>query len=128
MSSHRFTILEGAWAIVRLPAEAPVPGWALTHSRFSSITRTTEEVSIVCVESAVPEGVHSEPGWSVLKLIGPFPFQLVGVLASIVSPLAAAEISVFAISTFDTDYILVKSSRAAEAIDVLTRHGHEFVP
>lgn len=128
MASHRFTILEGSWAVVKLDAESSVPDWALGPSRFSSITRTAEELSLVCAESAVPKDSRGERGWSVLKLVGPFPFDLVGVLASFVSPLAEAGISIFALSTFDTDYLLVKSEKAHEAVSVLTRHGHEFVP
>ena len=118
--------MHGAWAIVRLGATDEVPDWALHASGFVSVTRTNDELSIVCPESAVPNDVHSDLGWAVLKLQGPFPFAQVGVLASCVSPLAEANISVFALSTFDTDYILVKATQISAACQSLTVAGHEL--
>lgn len=116
--------LPGRWAVCRLHAEAAVPAWAEGGSFFSA-TRTREELSIVCEEAAVPEGVRSEKGWAALRLHGPIPFGTTGVLASLTSPLAAAGISLFALSTFDTDYLLVKAEVLAEAVSLLRKSGFE---
>lgn len=125
---QRFSRVDGAWTVVRLGPDAPVPAWALSSSPFVSITRTLDELSVVCLESAVPVGLQAEPGWALLKLHGPIPFGQVGVLAAFAAPLAAAGISLFAVSTFDTDYILVKASQGAAACEALVSAGHEFVP
>jgi hypothetical protein len=114
----RVTVEPGSWAVARLAPGSPVPRWA-SSDVFSSITRTGEELSIVCPESAVPEGVRVERGWTMLKLAGPFPFTATGVLESVLAPLAVAKISVFAVSTFDTDYVLVPKSALSLAIDAI---------
>ena len=124
MSAHRFVVEPGELAIVRLGREEPVPAWAAGAGGFVSITRTNEELSIVSSVEYVPEDVRYEGGWTAIKLVGPFPFDQVGVLASIVGPLAEAGVSVFAISTFDTDYVLVKTARVPEAPRALVRAGH----
>lgn len=105
--------------MVRLAPDAPVPEWALVTGAFSSITRTGDELSIVCLESGVPAEARAERGWAVLKLAGPFPFTATGVLASLLEPLARAGISVFAVSTFDTDYVLVKRADLGRAIEAI---------
>ena len=125
--AQRFAIMPGAWAVTRLTSAAPLPNWALNATGFVSITRTDDELSIVCRESAVPHDVLVERGWAMLKIQGPFPFTQVGVLASLASPLATAEISLFAISTFDTDYILVKATQLDAACESLIAAGHDFV-
>ena len=117
--------LPGRWAVCRLHAEAAVPAWAEGGSFFSA-TRTREELSIVCEEAAVPEGVKAERGWAALKLHGPIPFGTTGVLASLTAPLAEAGISLFAVSTYDTDYLLVKAESLAEAISALRKAGIEI--
>lgn len=129
MSVHScaFSKLPGRYAIARLPADAPVPESILTSGGFASVTRTSDELSIVCDEARVPPGVRSETGWCVLKLHGPFAFDQVGILASWASPLAQHGVSIFSVSTFDTDYVLVKDSEAARAIGVLENGGHTFV-
>lgn len=113
-----YAVVEGSWAIARLEPAAAVPAWA-NDARFSSITRTADELSIVCPESDVPAGVRAECGWAMLKLAGPFPFTATGVLSSFLAPLAAARISVFAVSTFDTDYVLVKRKDLERAVETL---------
>ena len=98
--------------------------WALhRHSGFVSITRTRDELSIVCNERNVPSGVKVDRGWRVLKVEGPLDLSLTGILASIAVPLAEAKINLFAISTFDTDYVLVKAEKLDRAIEVLRRRG-----
>lgn len=91
------------------------------------MTRTREELSIVCPESSLPPGASAERGWIALKLAGPFPFTLTGVLAAFIQPLAEAKIGIFAISTFDTDYVLIKRENVDAAIAALVGAGHEKV-
>jgi hypothetical protein len=115
--------LSGTFAVSRLPAEAPLPPWA-AGDPFVSITRTTDELSIVCPEEAVPIGVDAEQGWRCLRVAGPLDLGLVGVLASLVGPLASAGIPVFVVSSFDTDYLLVKLGDYDQAVAELRRAGH----
>lgn len=117
------TLLPDALAVCRLDAGVALPAWA-TAGGFCSITRTAEELSIVCLQAVVSDGIKCEKDWRCLKLDGPIPFTTVGVLASLVQPLADAGISVFAISTFDTDYLLVKEAELQRAIDALRGKGH----
>ncbi|HMB91624.1 MAG TPA: ACT domain-containing protein, partial [Rhodothermales bacterium] len=119
------TILPGDLAICRLPASAPVPNWAMRGDCYT-VTRTQDELSIVCAQQFVPEGAKQEAGWACLKVQGPLDFGLTGILASLVNPLAEAGISVFAISTFDTDYLLVKRATLAQALDALSEAGHRI--
>ena len=110
-------LLPGPYAVCRLPPDAPTPDWA--YGEFVSVTRTAEELSVVCEERGVPESVQCERGWRCFKVQGPLDFSLVGVLASLLAPLAEAGIPVFTVSTYDTDYILVREGdveRAAEAM------------
>ena len=115
-------VLEERLAVARLAADADVPAWA--RGTFTSITRSEEELSIVCDDRSVPDDVPAERGWRVLKVRVPIPFETTGVAAALVSPLAAAGISVFLISTFDTDYLLVKEFRFEEALATLRACGH----
>lgn len=110
-------------AIVRLAADSAHPAWA-TGDALLSITRTSDELSIVCDEACVPTDAVVEPGWRALAVEGPLAFELAGVLASIAVPLAAAGVSIFAVSTYDTDYVLVKSEVLGRAREALTRAGH----
>ena len=121
---HRFVVEPGELSIVRLGPGDAVPEWAAAAEGFVSVTRSGAELSIVCPVQLVPDVVRSEGGWTAIKLIGPFPFDQVGVLASVVGPLAESGVSVFAISTFDTDYVLVKTVRLQAALVALERAGH----
>lgn len=116
--------LPGRYAVCRLPPAAAVPAWA-EGGTFFNATRTREELSIVCEEAAVPAGVKAETGWAVLYLHGPIPFGTAGVLASLTAPLAEARIPVFALSTFDTDYLLVKAESLVEAVSTLRAAGFD---
>lgn len=100
-----------------------MPDWAWIGA-FASVTRTPDELSIVCDAAAVPAGVKAELGWAILKLHGPYAFELVGILASVTAPLAAAKISLFAIATFDTDWVLVKRGNLEAAVAALVAAGH----
>lgn len=110
--------------VVRLDAGATIPDWAIQAKGFTSITRTAEELSIVCLEGQIPKEAKKEMGYQAFKVEGPLDFALTGILASIATPLAQAGISIFAVSTFDTDYILVKKDKAAQATSVLRTAGH----
>jgi len=116
-------LLPGRLAVCRLAPNAAVPEWAMAGP-LTSITRTPEELSIVCLEAQVPEDVLGEKEWRALKVQGPLPFSLTGVLASLVNPLSEAGISLFAFSTYDTDYVLVKEATLSRAIQALTGAGH----
>jgi hypothetical protein len=124
MATYAFSVLSETYAVVRLPPDASVPAWALAARGFSSLTRTGEELSVVCPEADAPRDTRMERGWAALKLHGPFPFTQVGVLASVAAPLAQAGISIFAVSTFDTDYILVPAARLQPALAALRSAGH----
>jgi hypothetical protein len=93
-------------------------------SAFLSLTKTEDELSIVCVQSCVPDGVECNRDWRALRVVGKLDFNLTGVLSSLAAPLAEAKISVFAISTFDTDYLLLKEKDFDRAVTVLKRTGH----
>jgi hypothetical protein len=116
-------VVDGVFAVCRLEPGAPIPVWS-TADGFFSITRTAEELSVVCRQDAVRDGINCERGWRCLRVAGTIPFSVVGVLASLTAPLAEAGISVFALSTFDTDYLLVKAKDPERAVDVLRRRGH----
>ena len=114
-------------AVCRLDAGSDVPPWADRSRGFTSITRTLDELSIVCAHDDVPEGVPVEGPWRALRVQGPIVMTLIGVVAALADPLAEAGISIFAISTFDTDYILVHEPDFDAAIGVLTAAGHVVV-
>jgi hypothetical protein len=115
--------LPGTYAIARLAADAPVPDWAV--GGFVSVTRTADELSVVCPDEVVPAGVRCEAGWRAWRVAGTFDLTTaVGVLAGLTAPLAEDGVSVFAVSTFDTDYLLVKAETADRAADAWRRAGH----
>jgi hypothetical protein len=106
-----------------MDSQAAVPAWAAS-SVFSSITRTADELSIVCEEAGVPLDVKHDGGWRCLELAGPLDLSLTGVLASVLRPLAEAGVSIFAASTFDTDYVLVRAGQLEKAVAALRAAGH----
>ncbi len=116
------TILPETFSICRLEKNDPIPVWALGGA-FFSVTRTAEELSVVCPEVLVPREVKREDGWNCLKVEGPLDFSVTGILASLTVPLAERKISVFSISTFDTDYLLIRQEDFEKAIDVLVSNG-----
>jgi hypothetical protein len=117
------SLLPERFAITRLAADSPIPAWA-TEGPFFSVTRTGDELSVVTELSRVPADIQSQPGWRVLKVHGPFALSEIGVLAALATPLAEARISLFAVSTFDTDYLLVASETLSAAVAALERAGH----
>lgn len=110
----RFRLLSSTFAICRLAPTEAIPAWAA--GEFVSISRTTDELSIVCDAAHVPANVKAERDWRCFALQGPIPFEMVGVASRITKALAEARISVFFVSTYDTDYVLVRSS----AVDAAT--------
>ncbi|HXT38235.1 MAG TPA: ACT domain-containing protein [Chloroflexota bacterium] len=119
----RLRTLPGWFSVCRFAAGSPLPAWALDGT-FSSITRTKDELSVVCAADVVPGWVQREDGWRCLMLLGPFPFNMVGILLSVLAPLAEAKVGVFALSTYDTDYVLVKDADLARALEALAEAGH----
>ena len=117
------SILDGAFAICRLDASAQLPEWAMAGD-FFSITRAASEISIVCAQEGVPEDVRCERDWRCFRVEGPLDFSLTGILNSLTAPLASAGVSIFAISTFDTDYLLVKERDFERTIENLVSAGH----
>ena len=119
---HSLTLLPDRYVIAKLASDASVPSWATGD--FTSVTRTADELSIVCTEENVPSDVRAERGWSLLKVEGPLRLDETGILSSLLSPLATAGIPVFTVSTFDTDYVLLKEDKISRAKAALTGAGH----
>lgn len=118
----RLSILDGTYAICRLEPKAALPSW-IDPSCFWTVTRSEDELSVVCSQAGVPGAVKAERDWRILKVAGPLDFGLTGVLSSIAKPLAEAKISIFAVSTFDTDYVMVRAEKLAEARHALAQAG-----
>ncbi|MBN1427979.1 MAG: ACT domain-containing protein [Anaerolineae bacterium] len=123
----KLTLIPELFAICRFHRDEPLPGEVLA-AQFYSVTRTCDELSIICPQDCVPTGTRCETGWRVLKFEGPFEFSLVGILHSVTAPLAKAQVSIFALSTYDTDYVLVKETQLETAISVLSACGHVIQP
>ncbi len=121
----KFRWLQGSYAIVRLTPDAAIPDWA-SKGEFTSITRSADELSIVCPAENLPAGVHSPHRWICLKLEGPFPFSMTGVLLSFIEPVSSQGIPIFAISTYDTDFVLIQEEWAGAALNALQQAGHEL--
>jgi len=121
------SLLAEVFAVCRLSPGAPIPDWAL-QGNFFSVTRTSEELSIACEESNVPDGIPASRSWRGWKVAGPFDFSQTGVIAAVVQPLADAGISVFVLATYDTDYNFVHQDRLAQSRQVLLACGHTILP
>lgn len=127
MSAERFPLRLEPWrlAVVRFPPDAPLPAWVFHESaEFWSLTRTPDELSLVCAEDDLPPSVDGpiERGWRAFALVGPVPFGTTGVIRALTAPLADAEVPVFVLSTFDTDYLLVRERWFERARSVLRAH------
>ena len=121
MKPVQLTIFKGDYSVWRLAADEPLP--SIESSSFLSITRTNDELSVVSPTSDVPAGARSETGWRCLKVEGPLAFEMTGVLAALSAPLAKAEIPIFVVSTYDTDYLLVKAADLENACATLRDEG-----
>lgn len=126
-SSHQLPldVLPDTLAVCRLPPDAALPAWASLSAPFLTISRTSEELSITALQSAVPPAVRCERDYRALRVHGTLPPDLVGILVSIATPLAQAGLGIFAISTYDTDYVLVKARDLPAAVEALRRAGHK---
>lgn len=120
----KIIVLPEVFAICRLTQEQPIPEWALSNS-FYSITKSSDELSIICLQSSVPDEVVKNGNWRCLKIAGPLDFSAVGILNSIAQPLAKNGISILAVSTYETDYIFVRQEQLPETLKILIKEGHE---
>ena len=123
MRKLRLSPLPETFGICRLDAGVAIPAWG-TAGRFFAITRTSDELSIIAPQANVPDDVQCSRGWRALKVEGPLDFSVVGVVASLAAPLAAAGIPIFVVSTYDTDYLLVSGEYLDRAVSVLVEAGH----
>jgi len=119
----KLNTLDELYAVVRLEPDSELPGW-VRSGHFWSATRSDNELSIVCREEDVPADASAERGWCALELAGPLDFSLTGVVAALVTPLAEAEVPIFVLSTFETDYLLVRERDLERSVDALTGAGH----
>jgi hypothetical protein len=126
MTGRTLFLLGEQFAIARLPPDQVPPAWA--DGSVSSVTRTPEELSILCAVERVPSEIEAERGWRGLRVAGPLDFSEVGVMASLSGPLAEAGVSVFVISTYDTDYLFVREDSLADAVRALRQAGHRVMP
>ena len=123
MPSITLTELAGDYGIARLSADAANPGWADGDGLFT-VSRTDDELSVLCLANRIPDSVKRDLGWTAFKFEGPFAFHEHGILLSVVAPISGAGIGVFVISTFDTDYLLVKTETARTVRGLLSAAGH----
>lgn len=121
--SLRLLLLDLSLGICRLSPDSEIPSWA-NCGRFTSVTRTSTELSIVCLEDSIPDGIARQAGWRIFQVEGPLDFALTGVLASIAAPLARARVSILALSTLDTDYVMVRDRDVPAASAALRSAGH----
>ena len=119
----QLSLLKDKYGICTLPNTAPIPDWALTQS-LASITRTEKELTIVCRLEILPSQYQSDLNWRCFKIDGSFDLNQIGVISSISSPLADAGISIYVISTYDTDYFLIQEQNLEKTISVLSSSGH----
>ncbi len=124
----KLRVLDDLFAICQLDREQAVPEW-VQSSPFYSVSHTDRELSIICSEDCLPAGIRAEKGWRCLRIADPYPldFSLIGILASLLGPLAAAGIPILAVSTYDTDYVLIEDEQLNAALRVLEQHGFEIV-
>ncbi len=125
-SSMKLQELLETFAICRLAPNEGIPSW-VNESHFFSITKTARELSVVCEQSTIPPEIKAEKNWKAFRVIGTLDFSLTGILASIANPLAKEKVSIFAISTFDTDFVLVKSSDLLKARQALQKANFTFI-
>lgn len=126
MDKLKLKLLKDMYGVCRLNNNSKIPEWG-SKGEFSSITRTEDELSIVCLQNNIPEGIQCEKSWKVFKIEGPLDFSLIGILSAISSLMAEKGISIFAISTYDTDYILIKDKELNKAIEVLSNDKYEII-
>lgn len=126
MTGLELHLLAGSYAVSRLSPHESLPDWA--RGELLALVRTPDELSIVSAADSVPESVRSEPDWRVLRVAGPLDFSLIGILAGLTGALARAGVAVFALSTFDTDYLLVREHDLERALRALESDAHRITP
>jgi len=122
----KFRRLSELYVVIRFAPVEPIPEWA-TKGEFTSISRSVDELSIVCPAGNLPHDIGAKLHWICLKLEGPFAFSLTGVLLAFIEPLSSKGIPIFAVSTYDTDYVLLQEEWIGAALDALQQAGHELV-
>ncbi len=122
----KLELLSGNYAICQVKKEEPYSEW-ISKDAFSSVTETDQEKSIVCLDDSIPDHITKEQGWRLMRVMGVLDFSLIGILSSILEPLAEYKISVFAISTYNTDYIMVKEETLNKAAEALKKKGHHII-
>lgn len=125
----KLSLLKNKYVVCRLNKNERIPAWAYKGDVFS-ITRTNDELSLVCQQENIEveeldEDILCERNWNIFKVEGPLDFALVGILSNLSCIMKEAGVSIFAISTYDTDYIMVKNEKVNEAIKALKQYGHE---
>lgn len=125
MPKLTLSILPDPFAVCRLSPDADIPAWT-RNEEFYSITRSRDELSIVCMSKDVPENIRAECDWRALKVRGPLDFSLTGIFAAIINPLSEAKIPIFAISTYDTDYIFIREDSLTQVVAILSKEGHSI--
>jgi hypothetical protein len=125
MPSVALRLLPGDYAVCRLSPSYPIPAWA-DGEGFVSISRSDEELSVLCRAERVPDEIRKDGGWACLKLQGPFAFDETGIVLSVIAPLSSAGLGIFVVSTFDGDHLLVKRAELDRAEALLLEAGHRF--
>lgn len=125
-SRVKLRLLDGAYGVARLSVDASIPAWA-DGAGFLSISRTDDELSVVCRQERIPDDVQADTGWNCLKLQGPFAFDETGIVLSVIEPLSTNDIGIFVVSTFDGDHLLVKSNDLKKTVDLLANAGHSLL-
>ena len=123
MYTQRLTlsVLPERLGICHFDKNTPIPNWALAGEGFSSIAKTNSELSVICAEGRIPGGVLAERGWRAFKVEGPLGFESTGIVSSLSTPLATAQISILYISTFESDYVLTEEKNLQQATEVLSQ-------
>ena len=119
-------LLKGKYSVCRINKDDEIPKW-IFNEEFFSITKTEDELSIVCLQDKIKDDVLCERNWKVLKIEGPLDFSLIGILSKISTLMANNNISIFAISTYDTDYILIKEESIDKAIELLINNNYNVI-
>jgi hypothetical protein len=122
----KLRLLDGEYGVARLHASEAIPAWA-DGGGFVSISRTDDELSIVCRKDRIPQDERFDAGWSCFKFQGPFAFDETGIVLSVIEPLSTNGIGIFVVSTFDGDHLLLKSNDLEKALDLLANAGHSLI-
>lgn len=126
MQSNSISVFSDKYGVCRLDTHEEIPSWA-KEGEFYSITKTRDELSVICLEKNIPASIRCERDWRIMKMEGPLDFSEIGILTGMITPLAQNGISILAVSTFDTDYVLVKNDKLADARRVLEKTGFNIL-